>query len=109
MTDHTNVRNPFYSTWEIFAEAVGLYNFFFEKEIGLLNSADGVSPFTKAHQEVIHAACSAYVEEYPFVFSIKAPDSLMEEDFHFERLRWLKFWTDWALTNCDTPIFLNEP
>lgn len=108
LTDHTNVRMPSYSTWEIFAEEVGLYNFFFDKEMGLLNGADGVSPLTQAHKEVIDASCAAYVERYPFVFSVKAIDSLSEEDFHFERLRWLKFWTDWALTNCDAPIFLNE-
>lgn len=108
ITDHTNVRMPSYSTWEDFANEVGLYSFFFDNELGLLNGSNGVHPLTSADKAVIDTACADYVEKHPSVFSVKDESSLTEEDFHFERLRWLKFWTDWALENCDTPVFFNE-
>lgn len=107
ITDHSNVRLPSYSSWEIFAEEVGLYDFFYDREQGLLNGWEGVVPLTGAHKAAIDHACVAYLERHPAVFSVKTEDSLGEEDFHFGRLRWLKFWVEWALESCDTPIFLN--
>jgi len=72
----------------------------------LLNGSDGV-PLTWVHMAAINQACTAYLERHPSVFSVKSDDSLSVEDFHFERLRWLKFWIEWALESCDTPVFLN--
>ena len=70
---------------------VGLYDFFCDRDQGLLNGSDGVVPLTGAHKAAIDQACVAYLESYPSVFSVKSEDFLSEEDFHFGRLRWLKF------------------
>lgn len=107
ITDHTNIRLPSYSSWEDFAKEVGLYEFFYDRDQGLLNGSDGVSPLTGTHKDAINQACASYLERHPSVFSGKSKDSLSEEDFHFERLRWLKFWIEWALESCDEPIFVN--
>lgn len=48
ITDHSNIRLRSYSSWEGFAEEVGLYEFFYDRDQGLLNGSDGVFPLTWA-------------------------------------------------------------
>lgn len=108
VTDHTNVRMPSYSAWEDLAIASGLYDFFFDPGYGLLNTPDGVTVLSIVHKTAIDLACADYAQKHPTLFSVKNEASLSVEDYHFERLRWLKFWIDWALKNCSSAVFVNE-
>ena len=96
-TDHTNSRWPSYSAWHNFARFVELEDFFYSKETGLLRNHPGCIPLSVKHKEIVDKAYKDFYEKY-----------WPEENTWAVRLEWLKFWIDWALENCDKPVFYNS-
>lgn len=89
-TDHTNERWPSYIGWTDFYNATGLTSLM---EDQLLRKHPGFVELTQADKDVVDRVYA----------SIK----LFPTD-HQVRLEWLKFWIDWALENCERPIFYNS-
>lgn len=118
-TDHTNSRWPSYVSWSEAMRFVGLYDFMFNEETGLLRSHPGCVPIVKEHKEIIDKAYLDFYKKYPNAKAGYSP-KIKEEDGNFEdlewpveniwaaRLEWLKFWVDWALLNCSKPVFYNS-
>ena len=117
-TDRENQRWPSYSAWHNFAEFVGLKDFFYDKHTGLIRSHPGCFPLKKEHKKIIDKAYKEFYEKYPNAkagYSPNVKDIFSEEDKSWPeenvwavRLEWLKFWVDWALENCENPVFENH-
>lgn len=115
-TDGTNSRWPSYTSWADFSRFVGLYGLFFDKnnpecEI-LIDHHPGFVALSETHKEIIDEAYAAYYLKYPNAKPGFKPDGFIgtwpDENAHAARLEWLKFWVDWALVNCEMPIFYNS-
>lgn len=118
-TDYSNQRWPSYSSWHDSMMFVGLQDFMFNKEYGLLYEHPGIRPIVKQHKEIIDQAYAEFYKKYPNCkagYSPKLDESkgIYEdpewpmENNYATRLEWLKFWVDWALENCKQPIFYNS-
>ncbi len=117
-TDHTNSRWPSYSAWHNFAEFVGLKDFFYSNETGLLRKHPGCIPLSEKHKEIVDKAYKDFYEKYPnakagysqkqLEDSVGKDKDWPDENIWAARLEWLKFWIDWALENCDKPVFYNS-
>lgn len=118
-TDYTNGRWPSYSSWAAAMRFTGLYDIMFNESTGLIREHPGCFPLVKEHKEIIDKAYAEYYSKYPNCKAGYSP-KLNEEKRIFEdpdwpicnnhatRLEWLKFWVDWALTNCKRPVFYNS-
>ena len=115
-TDHSNARWPSYSSWAAAMRFVGLYDLFFDRPGGLLNEHPGYAILTKEHQHKINTAYAAFYKKYPNCnpgYSPLATDFQDDLNWPVEntwaaRLEWLKYWVDYALDNCEKPIFYNS-
>lgn len=119
-TDNSNSRWPSYTSWHNSMEFVGLKDLFFDEdsEYSLLTQHPGCVPLNKHHKKVIDRAYEDFMEKYPDVvagYSPKTKDNIMAEDPDWPeengalvRLEWLKYWVDWALKNCEKPVFANS-
>lgn len=117
-TDHSNARWPSYTTWRDAMRFVGLEDLMFNKVTGLISSHPGCVPLVEEHKKVIDTAYKKFYEKYSYAKAgyspkinekanvWKDPDWPVENDWA-TRLEWLKYWVDWALKNCDNPVFLN--
>lgn len=105
-TDYTNQRWPSYSSWEMFAKFVGLEDLFFDKMnvLCLIKSRPGYTPLTITHKKIVDEVYDKFKKKYP---NVKAKFDASDENRWFCRLVWLKFWIDWALVNCERPVFYN--
>jgi len=90
-TDNTNERWPSYTGWYEFAEETGLLDMFFDKKVGIMRSRPGIFKITKDHQAQVNQAIENYGSGYQLA-----------------RLKWLKFWVDWATENCENPSIQNS-
>lgn len=90
-TDNTNQRWPSYAGWHEFTEQTGLLDMFFDKKVGIMRSHPGIFKITKDHQAQVNQA----IENYG-------------SDHQLARLKWLKFWIDWAIENCENPSIQNS-
>lgn len=109
-TDFMNQRWPSYSSWREATKFIGLYDLMFDKDTGLMSSHPGCRPLVKEHKEIIDEAYKTFYLKYPSAKAGYAPDESEdwpEENEYATRLEWLKFWVDWALVNCNTPVFIN--
>jgi len=104
-TDHTNSRWPSYTSWADFTRFVGLEKLFAE----LLREHPGCVPLVTRHKRAIDAAMQRMQAQYPGV------EPAMSEGFnegdprpYLARLTWLSYWVDWALDNCQYPVFYNS-
>lgn len=90
--DFTNRLLPSETGWFEFAKAAGLTVLFNWIDGQIINrSAYGsFVDLTQEHKAVIDAAYENINKLHPD---------------HHGRLEWLKFWVDWALTNCERPVF----
>jgi hypothetical protein len=92
--DHINSIHPSANAWHLFTVAAGL-EVLFNEENGLLINIHNTGDFvdlTIDHQRIIN---QAYLKK-----------DILDED-HQCALSWLKFWVDWALANCQKPVFIN--
>jgi hypothetical protein len=120
-TDYTNERWPSYTQWHDFAKKVGLMDVLFQyNEVrGYYDIRGGHSGFfaiTPAFKAEIDKAVKNWLKKYPdakpeYVEEYTGGDSrfpeYVERHAMMVRLHWLQFWTDWALENCECPIFVN--
>ena len=93
-TDYTNQRWPSYSAWEGFTKSTGLHDMFFNKKTGLMRKHPGMERLIKKHKEMVDKAVYDYTPR-------------QGNDFNYQRLLWLKFWVDWALKYCHSPVLYN--
>jgi hypothetical protein len=127
ITDYGNSREPSYTAWHDFAQFVGLYNLFFGNEPfnkervrddALLANHPGCVPLTERHRCEINAALAAYKAKFPKAiptFGKPAQEGEIfwvdkenpEENAYMARLIWLHYWVNWALDNCEKPVFEN--
>jgi hypothetical protein len=84
----TNGRHPGYVQMDYWAKEMGVYNVWFNEEIGLIREHPGIQPLNKSHL----AAHLAAQKNHP-------------DDF---RLSWYIFWMKWALENCRFPAVYNS-
>jgi hypothetical protein len=104
MTGNGNSRHPGYSQWSEFCRKSGLYNLFFDKEDGLMQSHPGNTALNESHSKVIEQALADWKEDHPNA----TPG--FDNDLHdpiLARLIWLDFWVKWALKNCEHPAIWN--
>lgn len=118
-TDYTNQRWPSYTAWANFARFTNLYDFFFNRNDGLMNNHPGLVKLTEQHRRefnkiykdfyLLHPECKAgyspKVDEENRIFH--DPEWPVENDYAV-RLEWLHFWINWALDNCQNPHFYNS-
>jgi hypothetical protein len=117
-TDGTNSRWPSYTSWHESMRFVGLHEFMFNKENGLLREHPGCVPLVEEHKKIIDDAYAEFYKKYPnckpgysdkldFQNGVYEDDNWPEENAYATRLEWLKYWVDWALDNCEQPVFYN--
>jgi hypothetical protein len=118
-TDHSNSRWPSYTSWYDAMRFVGLHDMMFNKETGLIRSHPDCVPLVKEHKEIIDKAYKEFYEKYPnckagYSPKINEKEGVYEdaewpsENNYATRLEWLKYWVDWALENCQYPVFYNS-
>lgn len=118
-TDHTNSRWPSYTSWSEFTRFAGLHYLMYNEEVGLLRKHPGCVPLVKEHKEIIDKAYQKFYDRYPNAKAGYSPKIDFEkrifEDTEWPvengmaaRLEWLKYWVDWALENCEKPVFYNS-
>jgi hypothetical protein len=93
-TDYSNQRWPSYLDWENFTKEISLHDMFFNKKTGLMRKHPGMERLTKKHKQMVDKAMYEYEKKG-------------EKDFNYNRLVWLKYWVDWALKFCHSPVFYN--
>ena len=105
-----NYREPSYSVWDDFCEAVGLEDMFYRHLPDGRTTAKGFIYLADKHLELV----SRRLIEYKGKMKTTIPPgyqeihersylSIPEYDGYLARLTWLEFWTKWAISNCETP------
>ena len=122
-TDFTNQRWPSYGSWSDFCEEAGLEELFYgyhQRDDTLLSQHPGCIPLTEKHRKEINAALENWKRKYPDAnptYGKPCPEgesSLSWEDKDNPkenammcRLVWLHYWVNWAMDNCEKPVFAN--
>lgn len=96
-TSGTNSRWPSYTGWAGFCRKTGVYELFFAEYEGLLAQHPGVAELRPEHLRAMQGAFLNLKQTKPAVYE--------EQE---ERIKWLLYWTEWALTNCRRPVFANS-
>ena len=86
------------------------------REDCLIMNHSGCVPLTNRHRVDINKAYENYITKYPnakATYGNVKDICEVDEDNPMEnsalcRLEWLKFWVNWALDNCDKPVFANR-
>lgn len=118
-TDYTNSRWPSYSAWRRFTRFVDIEDLFYNEHTGIMRQHPGCFPLVKEHKEIIDKAHKKFYEKYPnakagYSPKINEKEGIWEdpewplENNYAVRLEWLKYWVDWALENCKTPVIYNS-
>jgi hypothetical protein len=116
-TDKESSRWPSYTAWHNFCRETGLHDMFYNDEDGILIDHPGCVVLTKNHQTEVHRAHRDFMTRYPdAVATYGNPQSdPLDEDKNnpkcnsfLVRLEWLKYWIDWAMENCERPVFSNS-
>jgi len=112
-TDHTNQRWPSYTQWYDFCEKADILPALYEcDEYGnvtgsLRGGHPGAFPINKEFKEEIDTAYNRIKMQAKTL----DPDAdIFDTDLGgmWARIQWLKFWTDWALENCEHPVLVNS-
>lgn len=117
LTQNTNSRHPGYSQWANFLKEVGLYDTFFNEEIGLMREHPGCFPLTRQHLvkfkdalEYLNMTDKRPAGLDPRLIKddfIQIPQGEETHSYNKVRLIWLIYWTEWALRNCQYPAIYN--
>lgn len=123
INDRKNVRWPSYGGWARFCENTNLGELFYgppgERSAGLFASHPGAVQLTRQHLARVRAATEEYLARpWPAKERIPGWDPTLERysskdgdpcyDADLARLRWLEWWMDWALKNCEHPCMENS-
>jgi hypothetical protein len=106
-TDGMNVRWPSYTSWSNFAKSADLYDFFFDKCEGLIREHPATFPLCEEHREIVNAKYKAFKDKHP-KSKPTYDDENNEHNAVLVRFEWLKYWINWALDNCEKPVFYNS-
>lgn len=106
-TDGTNMRSPSYGSWGNFSMAANLSDFFFEEEEGLMREHPGIFPISEYHREIINQKYKEFKDKYPDAKASYSDESNLP-NCYMVRFEWLHYWVNWALDNCDRPVFQNH-
>jgi hypothetical protein len=111
--DFRNKTLPSYTQWADCMSMIGLYDLFYNKSHGLIRKHPGCVPLTADHKEVIDSAHEAFMKAYPALKIGFCPEGEDDTNWPDENgvavsLVWLKFWVDWALSNCKIPVISNS-
>jgi hypothetical protein len=68
----------------------------------------GCEPLTKGHQAQIDYAYTQYKQKHPNAVARMSDDDYNHQDGTLARLTWLKYWVDYALKHCKSPVFYNS-
>lgn len=131
-TDHTNSRDPSYSTWAEFCRSCGIEELFygsgwsredrrykecsedFHRERPLLSEHPGAAPIYEADAAFVEKALASHKEKNPdakpgfsdgWTGPIPGKEGL---DPTLARLEWLAYWMRWAVDNCKQPVLANS-
>lgn len=123
ISSKSNGRFPTYTAMSQFAETVGLYDLFLNKDLGFLYPHLGVKAISKddlfqiqqakKNWETTHPNCKnklPYKSKQPVdieEFSCAMNEAAKKYDWFYARLVWFEFWFDWALKNCQYPAIGN--
>lgn len=116
-TDFENQRWPSYGSWSDFCEFSGLYDLFFGKRgDAIIASHPDCVPLTEKHRKEVNDAYEAFKTKYPNATPTYGDNQCPlgidktnpEENGQMCRLEWLKYWVNWALDNCERPVFENN-
>lgn len=116
---YSNVRRPSYTGMKAFAVIAGLNQMFYG-ENGLLEEHPGITVLHPWHYREFDAAIRTLERDGktqpkdPAKIACKGTTiagpccGLTERDWVYGKLLWYRFWTGWALENCETPAFSNR-
>lgn len=104
LSDHKNGRHPSYHGWHEFVKKVGLNDFFFDEDCGLMSAHPGCFILKPEHLSKIQETKTNWIARHP-----NAVPGFMDTKFDdvLARLIWLEFWIDWSLKNCKNPAIFN--
>lgn len=106
-TDYTNQRWPSYSSWHDFCEYAGIFDVFYYETGHFRGGHPGAFPINKEFKEAIDTAYNRLkmqaktLDPDADIFETKLGGA-------WARIQWVKYWTDWALENCTTPVLANS-
>lgn len=109
-TDYTNSRWPSYISWGQFMDITGTRDIFKGDDYGLIREHPGCFPINEKHKKHIDTAYELFIQKYPHAVAKFEPDgeTTPDENGALCRFEWLRYWIDWALTNCERPVFYNS-
>jgi len=111
-TDYTNQRWPSYSSWHYFCEYANLFDVFYNDRGSINGGHPGAMPVTKEMQKRINKSYMIIKGKFPNVIASFEKNELSDEEYEANaamcRLKWLKYWVDWSLENCQQPVFVNS-
>lgn len=123
-TDNSSSRWPSYCSWYEFCRFSDLYDLFYGKneegkttrDDALLQDHPGCVPLTERHREEVNTAYQRFIKKYPKAVptygdpknSMEPDENNPEENGQMCRLTWLYYWVNWALDNCEKPVFVNS-
>lgn len=100
----SNVRWPSYGGWADFVDSAHLRGLFFDEENGLMRDHPGVFKLTTDHLRQVKEAMANWQTTHPGAVA-GFEDG---QDRILARLRWLEFWLQWAIDNCEMPAIKNS-
>lgn len=117
-TGKTNGRHSGYSQWGKFCKKVGLYDFFFNEDKGLMRNHPGCFHLEKQHLDTLKSCLDSLEiiddrppgldERYIKDECADIPEGEEKTSYNKVRLIWLIWWVDWALNNCKHPAISNS-
>ncbi len=117
-TDFTNQRWPSYGVWSDCLRDAGMYDLFFCDGGHLIGGHPGVRLLTKEFYEEFTKRKIAFEAKYPHVeatYGERDTKDIFHEDLSnpkcnnvYCRIVWMDYWINWAIENCETPVFANS-
>lgn len=116
-TDYSNERWPSYTSWASAMRNMGLSHLMDKSNDNCLIpshpgykvlNADIKSEIDKAYEDFYLKYPNCKPGYSPLATDFDEDPNWPEENSTAVRLEWLKFWVDWALDNCEIPIFHNS-
>ena len=110
LTGNSNSRHPSYTGWHDFCTQAGeeVFNLFYVSPRGhhgpgtLIPDHPGGAKLEQKHLEIIK---NARIRRENIGGK---PGFNDDQDYTLARLMWLEFWIEWALNNCENPMFVNS-
>jgi len=106
-TDGSNMRWPSYASWKKVIIKLDMLDLFFNDDDSLMRCHPDTVPLNEEHRKVINSKYKEFKRKYPNA-KPNYNDEDNEENAALVRIEWLKYWVNWALDNCEKPVFHNS-